>query len=243
MDKENITFETAEEAEVEETLTATEPVEDEPVEAPEETTEEFDEIIYNGETTKVPVSERKTLLQKGYNYDKQVEKLRARDAELAEYKQREAELTALYGPHAQLRRQLLETKADEQGVTPEVLEQQLQLQHEVETLRRETRDVKLQAEKAKLKDKPYFTDLEAEIDALLPTSEHWTVQNAYEYLRGKNFETLTAKAKTSTQKSTIADIQDQARRGIVTTGAKAPVVKPMSKEGREFARQMGVKLE
>jgi hypothetical protein len=240
---EEITFETPEEVAAEETPAEAEPVAEVEETPPETPAEEFDEIVYNGEPTKIPVTERKTYLQKGYNYDKVTEKLKAREAELAEYQRREAELAALYGTDTKdLRRQLIATRAEEQGITPEALEKQLALQQEVENLRRVTREAQLTTEKAKLRDKPFFAELEAEIDALLPTSEHWTVQNAYEYLRGKNFEKLTAQAKTSTQKSTIADIQDQARRGITQPGAKAPAGKPLSPEVRKIAQAMGVKI-
>lgn len=61
-----------------------EPVEDEGADEPEEEeepdtpgeadedggAEEYDEIIYNKEKIRIPVSERQALLQKGYNYDK-----------------------------------------------------------------------------------------------------------------------------------------------------------------------------
>lgn len=46
--------------------TATEAEVNQPANVPEE----FDEIVYNKETVKIPVSERQTYLQKGYNYDK-----------------------------------------------------------------------------------------------------------------------------------------------------------------------------
>ena len=46
-----------------------EPVNTESVEAPETTPIEYDTIKYNHEEVKIPVSERQTYLQKGYNYD------------------------------------------------------------------------------------------------------------------------------------------------------------------------------
>jgi hypothetical protein len=45
------------------------PVNTESVESPETTPEEYDTIKYNHEEVKIPVSERQTYLQKGYNYD------------------------------------------------------------------------------------------------------------------------------------------------------------------------------
>lgn len=44
--------------------------------------EEFDEIIYNKETLKIPVSQRQELLQKGYNYDKVHGKLTEHEAKM-----------------------------------------------------------------------------------------------------------------------------------------------------------------
>lgn len=56
----------------EEETVETNQVETEVVETEEvaEQVEEFDEIDYNKEVVKIPVSERKAYLQKGYNYDK-----------------------------------------------------------------------------------------------------------------------------------------------------------------------------
>jgi len=50
---------------------------DEVVEAPEVTTpeEEFDTIVYDKQEVKIPVKERQTYLQKGYNYDRMHGKL------------------------------------------------------------------------------------------------------------------------------------------------------------------------
>jgi hypothetical protein len=45
------------------------PVSTETVETTETTPEEYDTIKYNHEEVKIPVSERQTYLQKGYNYD------------------------------------------------------------------------------------------------------------------------------------------------------------------------------
>jgi hypothetical protein len=45
------------------------PVNTESVESTETTPEEYDTIKYNHEEVKIPVSERQTYLQKGYNYD------------------------------------------------------------------------------------------------------------------------------------------------------------------------------
>lgn len=54
----------------------TEPIE-EPIEQtePSEPQEEYDIIKYNKEEVKIPVSERQTYLQKGYNYDKVTQQL------------------------------------------------------------------------------------------------------------------------------------------------------------------------
>lgn len=63
---------------------------DNPEDKPAEGEEEFDEITYNQQTVKIPKSERQTLLQKGYNYDKVHGRLteteaalRARDVEVS----------------------------------------------------------------------------------------------------------------------------------------------------------------
>ena len=54
------------------------------------TAEEFDEILYNHEQVKIPVSERQTYLQKGYHFDKvkaEADQLKSELAEYNEYKQ------------------------------------------------------------------------------------------------------------------------------------------------------------
>jgi hypothetical protein len=52
-----------------EEVVSEQPVSTESIETPETTPEEYDTIKYNHEEVKIPVSERQTYLQKGYNYD------------------------------------------------------------------------------------------------------------------------------------------------------------------------------
>lgn len=247
---------TTEEAEVE-TEEETETVEEAEGESEEEETEEetetaaeeFDEIIYNGKTVRIPVSERKDYLQRGYNYAKLSGELDAARRELSDLKRVIGDMEAATGKSfadvsKELRTQALETKAYEMGIEPAVLAEQMELKSKISRMEaelyRQRRETSITAEKAKLKDKPFFGDLEADIDAMLEQSPELSAEAAYIFLRGERFDELMEKAKNKTAQRVTAEYQDRSKR---TTPAAEKSKKPQySPVVQDLARKMGLKV-
>jgi hypothetical protein len=78
-------------------------------------------------------------------------------------------------------------------------------------------DTVIVKQKAELKDKPFFKELEADIDKMIAAAPGVDVKTAYNYLRGERFDELIEQTKKNTKKSTIADLHDQAKRGITSS--------------------------
>lgn len=244
--------ESVEETEVEETTDTEvdwdslfEKDEEEPEEEVEETDEPEDEddgveITYNKQKVKVKKDEQIPLLQKGMNYDKVMERLMQKEKEMAE-------LAKLYGKdpdtsYQELRQQLLESRAEEEGLPPETYEKQLRMEQELTELKNITRKTQIQADMESLKSKPFFDELKEDVERLLESDPVWRAEDAYIWLRGQRLEELLQQEKSSTQKSTIANLQDKARRGTVRgqSGAKGKKEKPLSPLIQEAREQLGL---
>lgn len=222
---EEATEETTEVTEVETTEEIpSEEVETEETEQTEEETEEYDEILYNKEPIKIPKSQRQEYLQKGYNYDKV-------HGKLSEYEKKIQHISKLTGMEVDqvienLENQKLEQEAQEyaiqNGLTEEQAKEKLQDNKKTRELEKKLNMIEYRSQidkqKEPLKDKAYYKELEPEIDKLVDESiesgDPVNVEAAYRYLIGTNIEKLQEK----TQKSTIANIQDRAKRGLVDAG-------------------------
>jgi hypothetical protein len=94
-------------------------------ETPATTQDEFDVIKYNSEEVKIPVSERQTYLQKGYNYDKvnqrvtEYEQQLNRVAQLSGYNTHDELLSALDDIEQQQQR----AQYEEAGIDPDIMNQ------------------------------------------------------------------------------------------------------------------------
>ena len=116
-------------------------------------------------------------------------------------------------------------KLIEQGIDPDALKEAVASDPDVQWARtfrekQEVENFRAQAkdEKASLKDEPYFSDLEAEIDTLIETSlQQGKMINpgtAYRFLVGQNIKDLITRSKDQTAKQTLANVQDRANRGL-----------------------------
>lgn len=211
--------------------------------------EEFDEILYNKEKVKIPVSERQTYLQKGYNYDKVHGKLTQTEMQIANFEQ----LTGLKFDDAikdimeQKMKTEVEAIVDRDGVTEEEAKKQILREQKAKETQDKAekilREAEISQEKTELRDKQYFKELESEIDELVKSTPGLKVDTAYRYLLGQNFEKLTAEQKSRTQKSTIADIHDRQRRSVSTTSSEGASPETVLTPGMiAMAKQMGVPL-
>jgi len=109
--------------------------------------------------------------------------------------------------------------AAEKNVTVEDAKKEIERDKKVSELERFKQKYEMETltlkQKAELKDKPFFKQLEPEIDALVEKSMSngapIDVNTAFVYLRGQNLERLMEQERSKTQKSTLADIQDKSR--------------------------------
>lgn len=204
------------------------PAEGDPIDPVDPPEEEFEEILYNKETVKIPKSEVKTYLQKGYNYDKMHGRLTETEQTIKEIQEltgMDAKAVVEYLKNQKQEQEIageLQTMLDENpGMTEAVAKRLLIQEQKIKSI--EQRDSQrdfgtvILSQKAELKDKPFFKELEADIDLMVKKAPGVDVKTAYNYLKGERFDELLEQAKKNTQKSTIADLHDKAKRGITSS--------------------------
>jgi hypothetical protein len=176
---------------------------------------EFDDIVYNGETIKLPVSERKTFLQKGYNYDKVKSKADTYESAL----QKAAKITGYDSVDAYLEavenaEKEAEAKQYQQaGADPKAIENLLNNHPVIKQTQDYFNKARITEEKAALKDKKYFKELEPEIDKVLAANPSLSPKLVYEYIRGQKLEELIAAELTKAQQKGAEDFVNQSKRG------------------------------
>lgn len=197
-----------------------------------ETQEDYLELgddlpVFNKEPRKVKKAEAKDLLQKGMNYDKvhgraqSLETQLQRAAKVQGFETVEEYLTAVETAEREAE---ASDYATTHGITNEEAQRELDRERRVQALENEIKTTKrlssLEKEKEPFKDKLYFKELEPEIDQIIKeNAERGTdisVEAAYFYLRGQRLEELMSKKTATAVKSTIANIHDRAKRGVVT---------------------------
>ena len=188
--------------------------------------EEYDEIDYNKEKVKIPATERKTYLQKGYNYDKV--KARADASETA--LKRAAELAGHASVEtflADLERQAsekLKAKFAENWDDPDKIDELVMQHPKVKRVLEEGRRSDYEKGKEELRKELFFKELEPELDAMAAQNPSLSTNVMYSYLLGENMrkgkldELLKAERET-TEKRVIADVHDKERRISAPSGA------------------------
>ena len=98
-----------------------------------------------------------------------------------------------------------------------------------------------QAQKEELKSKPFFKELEKDIDDMVRQDPNIDIATAYTYLRGAKLEDLLDTSKKTTEKRVIADIQDRARRKTQTSSeSSSDNTSSLSDFGKKAAMFMGL---
>jgi hypothetical protein len=184
---------------------------------------EFDDIVYNGETIKLPVSERKTFLQKGYNYDKVKAKADTYETSL----QKAARITGYESVDAYLEAvETAEKEAEAQqyqqaGADPKAIEKLLNDHPVIKQTQDYFNKARIAEEKAALKDKKFYKELEPEIDKVLASNPTLSPKFVYEYIRGQKLEELIAGEITKAQQKGAEDFVNQSKRGTESSDAPA----------------------
>lgn len=226
MDKDNKGGnQTVEEQEVKK-LTGTE---DTPTEEPEE---EFDEIVYNKETVKVPKSQRQTLLQKGLNHDR----IQGKAKTLETYLEKAARLTGYGSVQEYLRavdeaeRQAEAKRYESAGINdPRVVEEIIEKHPAVQAGAYSARQLAIKEQMEALKGEEFFEELRPEIEAAMLRNHALDAETVYSYLYGANRKRLTQLAKDTAAKKAVEDHKRQSKRGVEPSDDA-----PLSEKGLDF---------
>ena len=206
------------------------------VEVKPEKPEEFDEIQYNKEVVKIPVSERQAYLQKGYNYDKVHNKLT--DAE-QEVQRRDAFVKRLgYESFAELEQAQAQRELEEQaasvadqnpGMTQETALRLIQLEQREKEREKKDQEATINnvrfQQRESLKNDSFFAEIDPLVQATLkqPNMENQPYDVVYNYICGRpEYRTRSIadnakkldEAQKLAEKRTIANIHDKKSRGI-----------------------------
>jgi hypothetical protein len=98
-------------------------------------------------------------------------------------------------------------------------------------------------EKRELESKPYFKELEADIETMVKNTPGLTAKTAYNYLLGDRFDSLVKKENDRTRKSTIADVQDRSMRSVERSKDGEDYSEKLSKFQIKVARELGIPLK
>lgn len=222
---------------------------EEPDKAPESKEPEFDEIVYNKEKIKIPVADRQTYLQKGYNYDKvktaadSANATLQRIAQAEGYKTIDEYLTELgYREKAKLAEKIEEAAGD-----PEKIDEIVKNHPEVVKTKEERRKLDYEKAKDELRKDRFFKELETEFDDLMaknPSAQPDLVYKVLvgDYVMSGKFNDLLTKEKASTEKKVLADVHDKERRAAPSggdTNEGKDIVQP-SEFGKKLASVFGV---
>lgn len=211
--------------------------------------EEYDEIVYNKEHVKIPVSQRQTYLQKGYNYDKVNSRLNETNQTIREIENLSGMpiadvLTFMKSQKSQAEVQkLVDEKGYAEDDAKEIVRQREQARQETA----KAQQIKAEAESTKavetLKDKPYFSECKDEIQGLLSNTPGLDADTAYYYVVGKNAETLVKGEKAKVQKQTVADLADKSRRTVEVNSESRKAEEKLTPGQKRFAKIFGVPVK
>jgi len=222
--------------------------------------EEFEGTV-NGEKVKPKdLEDLRARFQMGMNYDKKSGQADEYKSKADEYETKVKEFEKLLGMdfNTALERTRANKTQDEiaeyseaHNVTEEEAKELIEKNKRIKELefKNQTRDHKDQAlvKKKELANELYFKELEPEIDELiqenLDKGQLIDVDTAYKYLLGTRAKELLADSKKETEKRTLANVQDRAKRTVEKeVGAENQTV-VLSNEAKLMAKEMGVSLK
>lgn len=226
---------------------------DSQIDTQEETTEQDSVETVNAEPAEVAAPKQKE--KPVQTQDENAKIAAARRA--AEMKARDDLIAEMYGESHNIRtyadyQKALEAQRQKEqeenltskGLPEDVAKEIIESRKFREQVKEREYEAQIEKQKAVLKDKPFFVDLEPDIDALIKETrakgQQVDVEVVYKYLRGEKMDELLAKAQKDAEKRTVANIHDRAKRGIPagTDGGNADDV-DMSDINLDMARAFG----
>lgn len=217
----------------------------------EETTPEPEdiEIVYNKKPVKIPKDQVKNYLQKGYNYDKQTEKLNESNTRIQELENISGMSfdRIIESVRNQKLEQDVQKRVDDTGEDEETARRHIVAENQRKADEARAQKTILTAQRIKEKDtyrdRPHFAELETDIDKMISQNPAIDVNTAYNYLLGANFDKFSKAQTSKTQKRTIADVQDRMKRGAEVKPSKGTTEVEVTPSLRKLARDMGVPIK
>ncbi|WNS74239.1 hypothetical protein RRV45_15115 [Bacillus sp. DTU_2020_1000418_1_SI_GHA_SEK_038] len=222
-------------------------------EPPATTQEEFDVIKYNKEEVRIPVSERQSYLQKGYNYDKVQQK--ANDYE--QHLQKVAQLTG-YSSIDELvqasqqfeEQQRIQQEAQRLGMDEEAYRQYIapvnqeltSVKQQLEEMRRESIHKQIDAELNELKKDENFSKYEKETFEMA-TKYNMTLTEAYEFASLRGLKEQIPSIQQQAEQKVVDQIKARQGKHVETHDENAMVNLGLSEEEITMAKNMGISPE
>jgi hypothetical protein len=127
------------------------------------------------------------------------------------------------------------------GIDPDAVNELIESHPVFKQAQEITLKSRIATEKAAIATKPYFKELEADIDNILKVNPNLPVSAVYSYVRGEKLDELLAKSSSDATKRTIADIHDKKSRGLSDSSSEGTNEDSyeLTPEGQKMAAAFG----
>ncbi|MBU8770328.1 hypothetical protein [Cytobacillus oceanisediminis] len=232
-----------------------EPIDTPPAEPTDPTPpqEEFDIIKYNKEEIKIPVTERQTYLQKGYNYDKVQQKASDyeqhlnRVAQITGYQSIDELIKAAEEAEKQSR---VQQEASKLGMQPEDYQQYVapmndelaSVKQQLEEMKRESFNRQIESELAELQKNENFAQYEQPMWDLAQ-KYGMTLTEAFEFASLKGLKEQIPNLQQQAEQKVVNQIKARQGKHVETHDENALVSLNLSPEELATAQKMGIAPE
>jgi hypothetical protein len=158
----------------------------------------------------------------------------ARDAGYSSYAEMQAYIKS---EKARLERERMIAK----GIDPDAVNELISNHPVVKQAQEITLKSRIATEKAAISSKPFFKELEHDIDRILAVNPSLPVEAVYSYVRGEKLDELLSKSNSDATKRAIADIHDKKSRGLTDSGDSggSDDAVELTPEGKRMAEAFG----
>lgn len=125
------------------------------------------------------------------------------------------------------------------GIDPDAINELISNHPVVKQAQELTARSKITTEKSAIADKPFFKELEPEIDKILQVNPSLPVSAVYNYVRGEKLDEMIHKSSSDATKRTIADIFDKKKRGLTDAGDSSDGAVDLTPEGKRMTEAFG----
>ncbi|MED3574503.1 hypothetical protein [Cytobacillus praedii] len=215
--------------------------------------EEFDVIKYNKEEVKIPVSQRQSLLQKGYNYDK----VNQRASDYEQHLQMVAQITGyssidelIQAAQQAEEQQRVQNEAQRLGMDEEAYRQYIApVNDELSTVKKQLEDMQVEsfkrqvdAELSELRKDENFPKYEQEMFEIA-TKYKMTLTEAYEFASLRGLKEQIPSLQQQAEQKVVDQIKARQGKHVETHDENAMVSLNLSQEEITMAHKLGLSPE